>query len=279
VEVGIASTGVKYGGPNNTVANDAFGGFAFEVWDPCPFYTPASGVPPTTPVIAYTSGIKTKTDFLPSATAGAAGGVQIAGTNAATVYASVTCSGAFSIGGVSNLAQTGDSFAVVKSGGTGDNAAIKAKTDLIPGVPASSTNITVIGSVSGLTAANLDTTISSRMATYTQPSGFLTASFPGVVASATNITVIGSVSGLTAANLDATVSSRLATAGYTAPDNAGIAAAVTGTTTILVDTNAIKAKTDSLNFTVAGKVDSHTQYVNGVQVTGTGTSGNPWGPL
>ncbi len=33
VETLVASTGIKYGGPNNTVANDAFGGFLFEVWD------------------------------------------------------------------------------------------------------------------------------------------------------------------------------------------------------------------------------------------------------
>lgn len=45
-----------------------------------------------------------------------------------------------------------------------------------------------VGSVTGLTAANLDTTISSRMATYAQPTGFLTATFPATVASTTNIT-------------------------------------------------------------------------------------------
>ena len=32
VETVVASTGLKYGGPNNTTADDAFGGFAFEVW-------------------------------------------------------------------------------------------------------------------------------------------------------------------------------------------------------------------------------------------------------
>lgn len=32
VQVLLASTGVKYGGPNNTTTNDAFGGFLFEVW-------------------------------------------------------------------------------------------------------------------------------------------------------------------------------------------------------------------------------------------------------
>ncbi|QIM22875.1 hypothetical protein G7075_19980 [Phycicoccus sp. HDW14] len=33
VETAVASTGLKYGGPNNTTANDAFGAFLFEVWD------------------------------------------------------------------------------------------------------------------------------------------------------------------------------------------------------------------------------------------------------
>jgi len=267
VEVGVGSSAVKYGGPNDAVANNAFGGFAFEVWDPCPFYTPgASGVPPTTPQIAYTSGIK-------------------------------------------------------------------AKTDLIPAAPASTTNITAgtittVGSVSGLTAANLDAAISSRMATYTQPTGFLSATFPaGTVASTTNITAgtmttttnltnaptsgdftstmktsigtavaasavasvtgnvggnvtgsVGSVVGLTASNLDATVSSRLASASYTAPDNTNIGVAAAQATAAATDTAAIKLKTDSLNFSVAGKVDGNIKAVNDTTVTGAGTSGSPWGP-
>jgi hypothetical protein len=33
VETIIASTGIKYGGPNNATANDAFGGIAYEIWD------------------------------------------------------------------------------------------------------------------------------------------------------------------------------------------------------------------------------------------------------
>lgn len=45
-----------------------------------------------------------------------------------------------------------------------------------------------VGSVTGLTAANLDVAVSSRMATYTQPTGFLAATFPATVASTTNIT-------------------------------------------------------------------------------------------
>lgn len=48
--------------------------------------------------------------------------------------------------------------------------------------------------------------------------------------------------------------------------------------TIKADTTAIKAKTDSLTFTVAGQADANVQYVNDVQVTGTGASGDEWGP-
>jgi hypothetical protein len=58
----------------------------------------------------------------------------------------------------------------------------------------------------GLTAlgdtriANLDTTVSSRMATYSQPTGFLAATFPATVASPTNITSATGVSLSTAGN-------------------------------------------------------------------------------
>lgn len=36
VETLVASTGLKYGGPNDSTANNAFGGFQFEIWDPQP---------------------------------------------------------------------------------------------------------------------------------------------------------------------------------------------------------------------------------------------------
>jgi hypothetical protein len=42
--------------------------------------------------------------------------------------------------------------------------------------------------------------------------------------------------------------------------------------------SAIKSKTDSLAFTVAGQVDANIQYVNDVQVTGNGQTGTEWGP-
>lgn len=120
---------------------------------------------------------------------------------------------------------------------------------------------------------------------------------------------VGSVTGLTASNLDVAVSTRLASASYTAPlDAAGTRAAV-GLASANLDTqidalptnaelttalsglatsadlatvdgkaDAIKAKTDSLTFTVANQIDANIQYVNDSEVTGAGTAGDPWGP-
>lgn len=88
----------------------------------------------------------------------------------------------------------------------------------------------------------------------------------------------------------ADVSGLLTSAAYTAPDNSSIAAILVDTGTTIpaslsaiagyIDTevSAIKAKTDSLTFTVSGQVDSNITYVNDVEVGGTGTDVDPWNP-
>jgi hypothetical protein len=98
---------------------------------------------------------------------------------------------------------------------------------------------------------------------------------------------VGSVTGLTASNLDTTVSSRLASASYTAPLSAagvrtavGLASANLDTQLAAIDTDtgdiaAIKAKTDSLTFTVANQIDANIQAVNDVALVGNG-SGVPF---
>lgn len=105
------------------------------------------------------------------------------------------------------------------------------------------------------------------------------------------LTTVGSIGKLLVDNINATISSRLASASYTAPlDAAGVRTAV-GLASANLDTQltaiddyldtevaAIKAKTDSLTFTVAGQVDANIQYVNDVQVNGTGALGDEWGP-
>jgi hypothetical protein len=42
--------------------------------------------------------------------------------------------------------------------------------------------------------------------------------------------------------------------------------------------SAVQAKTDSLTFTNAGEVDANIQSVNDTAITGTGVSGDEWGP-
>ena len=93
-----------------------------------------------------------------------------------------------------------------------DIAVIEAQTD----------DIGVAGA--GLTAlgdtriANLDATVSSRMATYTQPTGFLAATFPATVASTTNIvggaitTVTNLTNAPTAGDFTATMKTSIGTA-------------------------------------------------------------------
>lgn len=77
-------------------------------------------------------------------------------------------------------------------------------------------------------------------------------------------------------------------AGLSTLDAAGVRSAV-GLASANLDTQiatlatsstatAIKAKTDSLTFTVAGQVDANIQSVNDVTVTGTGAAGDEWGP-
>ena len=178
VETILASTNIHYGGPNDTTANNAWGGFAFEAWDPQP---------------------------IPTATPGAANGLVICGSNSA-ITANITGSLSGSVGSV-----TGAVGSVTGS----------------------------VGSVTGLTASNLDVAVSSRMATYTQPTGFLTATFPATVASTTNITggTITTVTNLTnlpsipanwltASGINAGALNGkgdwLLSSGYTAPDNASI---------------------------------------------------------
>lgn len=83
----------------------------------------------------------------------------------------------------------------------------------------------------------------------------------------------------TAINADAFTAAKFA-ADVTTELQSGLAtAAALSTVAGYIDTEvaAIKAKTDSLTFTVAGQVDANIQSVNDVTVNGDG-SGTPWGP-
>jgi len=73
-------------------------------------------------------------------------------------------------------------------------------TDLMNG-----TDFNTAGSFGALVKANIDAATSSRMATYSQPTGFLAATFPAAIPDAAHYT---NARGDLLANLDATISSR-----------------------------------------------------------------------
>lgn len=124
--------------------------------------------------------------------------------------------------------------------------------------------VTTVTAVTGLTASNLDATISSRMATYTQPTGFLAATFPaGTVANTTNITAgtITTATNLTnaptAGDLTATMKTSVTTAATAATPTA---AAVTGAVGSV--TGAVGSVTGAVG-SVTGAVGSVTGNVGG----------------
>lgn len=167
-----------------------------------------------------------------------------------------------------------------------------------------------VGSVTGLTASNLDATVSSRASAASLATA--QTSIDDLPTNAELATALGTADDAVLAQValvkaktdnlpadpadasdiaarfttldtsiaDLPTNAELATALGTADDAtlAAIAAVETKVDTIDTVADAIKAKTDSLTFTVAGQADVNVQYVNDVQVNGVGTAGNPWGP-
>lgn len=238
------------------------------------------------------AAIKTKTDFLPSATAGANGGVFIAGTNAATtittsltttftgnvtgnVGGNVTGSvGSVASGGISeaSFATTAGSFDAlgIVDQGTAQSA---TGTTLVLRAAAAFANselvgarILITGGSAGVGQSRLITgyvgaTDTATVAAWdTTPTGTITYTVTSSTAAAAggglDAAATRAALGLASANLDTQLG---------AIDDA-------------VDTEvaAIKAKTDSLTFSVSGQVDANTESMNAEAVCGTGDTGTPW---
>jgi hypothetical protein len=166
--------------------------------------------------------------------------------------------------------QTGDAFARLGAPAgasvSADVAAVKTQTaaievdtaDIQSRIPAALVSGRIDASV-GAMASNVltATAIAADAITDAKVAADVTiASVTGAVGSVTG--AVGSVTGNVGGNVVGSVGS------------------VTGMTAS--DVGAIKAKTDSLTFTVAGQVDANVQYVNDVAVTGTGALGDEWGP-
>lgn len=131
---------------------------------------------------------------------------------------------------------------------------------------------------------NIDNDAASASGTVTFPNATLASTAnitAGTITTVTNLT-----NAPTAGDFTATMKTSIGTAvaasavasvtGNVGGNVTGSVGSVTGLTAS--DVGAIKAKTDSLTFTVAGQVDANIQYVNDVQVTGNGQTGTEWGP-
>lgn len=222
------------------------------------------------------AAIKTKTDYLPSATAGAAGGVFIAGSNAATsittaLTANITGNLSGSVGSVTGaVGSVTGAVGSVTAGVTVTTNNDKTGYALTQAFPTnfSSMAITVGGAVTAGTVSD--------------KTGYaLAQSFPTNFA-AMAITAGGAVTAGTVSDKSDYV---LSAGGVTAVQSGLATQASVNTIDDFLDTEvaailaavdtevaAIKDKTDSLTFTVSGQVDANVQYINDIQLTGNGTT-------
>jgi hypothetical protein len=159
----------------------------------------------------------------------------------------------------------------------------------LPNAAADAAGGLIISDAGGLDLdARLDAAVSSRMATYVQPTGFLTATFPaGTVANTTNITggTITTVTNLTnaptAGDLTATMKTSVTTAATAATPIAASVAGAVGSVTGLTasDVGAIKDQTDKLTFGVANVLNANITHVNELEIIGGGVTGSDeWRP-
>lgn len=153
-------------------------------------FTGTGAVPQTVNIVTTaadpTDAVRFGLTALPNATAGGSAGLPVVGTGANNFKSDASANVTYANAAPPTTAQ-------IATGVWQDTTASDFTTALSVGKSVMNgvslgTGLTV-NAVTGLTASNLDTTISSRMATYTQPTGFLAATFPtGTVANTTNIT-------------------------------------------------------------------------------------------
>lgn len=308
VQVVVASTNIKYGGPNNATGANAWGAFTFEAWDPRPISTTAqlavdSGGRVTANVTQVNGTTQTARDLgaqldatvssrmatytqptgfltatFPATVASTTNITAASGiTLAAVTHTGATIPAVTTVTNLTNAPTAGDFTATMK---TSITTAATAAT------PTAAAVTGAVGSVTGNVGGNVVGSVGS----VTGAVGSVTGNVGGNVNGS-----VGSVVGLTAANLDVAVSTRLASASYSAPLDAagtrtavGLAAANLDTqlgtlatsaalSSVATDVTTIKGKTNSLNFTVPGYTDVNIRYVNSVLVNGDG-AGTPWGP-
>lgn len=293
VEVIVSSTSIKYGGPNDTTTANAWGGIAFEAWDPQPMET--------TFAADYTAARAAKLDDLDAT-------VSSRSTYAGGAVASVTGNvGGNVVGSVASV--------------TADVGITQAAADKVWST--TSRSLTTFGTL----VADIWASATRTLTAFSDSSGVTTllSRVTGLLPLASDYT---SARAAKLDDLDAAVSSRLASASYTAPDNTDIVAIKAKTdnlptapadeTLIIAATDAVMARlgtpagvsvsadiaavqaktthlpaspaatsdipsasanaTAVLNAATAAPIAADIQTVKGGALKGDGSPSNPWNP-
>lgn len=168
---------------------------------------------------------------------------------------------------------TGD-FKISKDDGAYTNLAT-----LPTNVPASSINVKIVLSTAEMTADKIAIQcIDAAGAEWDDVLIFIDATIANiddVVRSTTPVNTLDvDASGdVTAENMRGTDGANTTTPPTTTQINTAVVAGQVG-----IDAAAIKVVTDLFQFTATNQIQSDVQYVNAVQLTGTGVSGDEWGP-
>lgn len=170
VETLVAATGLKYGGPNNTTANDAFGAFQFELYDPMPFTAVHTKLDTIDDFMdTEVAAIKAKTDNLPAAPANESTLTTIAGyldTEVGAIKAktdNLPTDPADASDIATSFGTVNSSLATIAGYLDTEVAAIKAKTDNLPSDPADASDIATAFGVVNSTLATIDGRIDTEI--------------------------------------------------------------------------------------------------------------------
>ena len=138
-----------------------------------------------------------------------------------------------------------------------------------------SSTLTVSGTTS-LAAVTTSGTVTFN--TFTVTNAFLVSGATTFTGAVTAINASNDIRGVTVSAIGANVitAASIATDAVTEIQT-GLATAA-ALALVQSDVDAIQIQTAQLTFTVSGNLDTNVQYVNDVQVTGTGAVGNEWGP-
>ncbi len=245
-----------------------------------------------------------------AATPGSAGGILIAGSNAATTFATLTSTGAFTVNGVSDVAQTGDSFArigangaglsniVLPSGGlasvtawsvaitgniTGNlSGSVGSVTGNVGGNVTGSVGSVVgaVGSVTGNVGGNVTGSVGSVVGAVGSVTGNVGGSVASVVGTVGSVTgnvggSVASVVGNVGGNVTGTVASVVGNVGGNVT---GTVAGVTPATDAQVTTATGLVPAAVLAAAASAPIAANIKKVNDTTVAGSGTTLDPWGP-